>query len=116
LYQDPALTILVLVVMIVSKSSFFLLLPVAFLAAAASLQSGGGRLGEVSRACRSEARVGVASLKYDVHAIRSEAEWARPALKTLWYDVRANVRTLEVDAVAEVRMAPRRLATVVKTN
>jgi hypothetical protein len=109
---------LVPLVPIVSKSSFFLLLLwVAFLAAAAaSLQSGGAWSGDVRSNIGHEARADIASLGDDVHQIRAQAESAPNQVKVLWGDASRGFGQLADDLKVDIRMAARRISTLIKNT
>jgi hypothetical protein len=102
----------------VSKSSFFLLLLwVAFLAAAAaSLQSGGAWSGNVRSDIGYEARADIASIRADFHGVRAQAESAPNQFRVLWDDASRNFRKLADDLTLDVRMAARRISTLLKNT
>ena len=101
---------------VVVSKPLFVLFSLAFLTAAVRLHSGGVRLGEVRRALRWEARADIASIREDVHTIRTEAGRAPRAIESLWIDMRRYIRTVEADAGADARKAGERISSLVKTT
>jgi hypothetical protein len=97
------------VIVVVSKSLLLFFFSLVYLAAAASLHSGGARLGDFRRTLRWEARADVASIKEDLQAIRTQAEGAPSAIKSLWNDMRFYLGTVKADAGEDARRAGERI-------
>jgi hypothetical protein len=118
LREDPTLNILATVGTIVSKSSFFIfVLWIAFLGAtAASLQSGRGWSGNVRSDIGYEARADVASLEEAAHQIQAQAESAPNQFRVLWDDASRDLRKLADDLRIEVRMAARRISSLIRNT
>jgi hypothetical protein len=110
------LNILVLLVWFVSKSFFPLIVSVVILTAGgAGLPTGADWWEETSVDLHAEVIAAVNSLKYDSDEFRAQAVRVPFALRSLWYDAQADIRTLEADTAAAVRTNARRIASLVKT-
>ena len=96
-------------IVVVSKSLLIFFFSLVYLAAAASLHSGGARLGDFRRTLRWEARADVTSIEEDLHAIRTQAEGAPSAIKSLWNDMQNYLLTVKADAGADARRAGERI-------
>jgi hypothetical protein len=95
--------------------SLFLLFSLAFFAAA-GLHSGGAGLREVRGRVRLEARDGIASLRRDLHTIRTDAARTPNGLKSFWKDVRHYIASVRADAGADARRAGKGISRLVKTT
>jgi hypothetical protein len=102
--------------LIVSKSLFLLLFSVALLAAAASFPAGGDQLGEIGTAASIELHADVSSLADDMRDLRLSTLTAPVELRALWTDAWNDVNVIADDAVARVKAAARRLATLINTR
>ena len=73
-------------------------------------------MGDFRRTLRWEARADLASIEEDLHAIRTQAERAPDAIKSLWDNMRYYLRTVEADAEADARRAGERISSLIRTT
>ena len=93
--------------MLVYKSSY-LLFSVTLAAISAGFQSGGPRWGDFTWVVRTESHADVASVSDDLRFVRSQAKVAPAVMRMLWFDVRADLKELKADTVAEAKHAAAR--------
>jgi hypothetical protein len=88
---------------------------VVLTAGGAGPPTGAGWWEETSVDLHAEVIAAVNSLKCDSYELRAQAVWVGFALRTLWHDAQADIRTLEADAAIGVRTTAKRIASLVKT-
>ncbi len=86
------------------------------LAVAAQLQWGGARWEDLNFALRVESRADLASLRDDVQALDKEIRTVPDGLKMLWYDLCADLLTIQADAAVETQVAADRIAPLVENR
>ncbi len=92
------------------KSSF-LFFSIILAVAAVSLQSGGARWGDFTFAVKAESRADVVSLNDDARFVRAQVKATPTVLRTLWFDVQADLKELKADAADETKLAAERFST-----
>jgi hypothetical protein len=109
------LHILHLLVWFVSKSFFPLIMSVVILTAGgAGLPTGAVWWEETSVDLHAEVIAAVNSLKYDSDELRAQAVRIPFALRSVWHDAQADIRTLEADTAVAMRTTARRIASLTK--